>query len=225
MAKETLFARLALIGGVILMLILPLVLTQDWSGISFLETGPIGDTIGGVTAPISGLLGAYLVFLALKAQVKANVIQKEAMEKQQNELFKRDTLGYIERQKEKIESSLGGLFENRNILKNVDPESVKFNIWMVQNIQRVKHTMMQTYLFLDFVNHKSKIEKDDPILRQLLNDFYLNFEAHELTLLSKIDRNIRWDSADVNAKELLPIIKIILQELEVINKEIVQKII
>lgn len=73
MTKETHFAKIALITGIALMLVLPWVLTNFSSFISFdSTTGPIGDTIGGITTPISGLLGAYLVFLALKAQVKAN---------------------------------------------------------------------------------------------------------------------------------------------------------
>ena len=70
------------------MLGLPLLLTRDWSGISFMKTGPIGDTIGGITAPISGLLGAYLVFLALKAQVKANeIIQDQIRVQKSDELL------------------------------------------------------------------------------------------------------------------------------------------
>lgn len=72
MHSETRYAKLALVIGIILMLGLPWLLTREIGMISFLNTGPIGDTIGGITAPISGLLGAYLVFLALKAQVKAN---------------------------------------------------------------------------------------------------------------------------------------------------------
>ena len=72
MFKETRHAKIALGAGIILMLFLPWLLTREFGIISFLNTGPIGDTIGGITAPISGLLGAYLVFLALKAQVKAN---------------------------------------------------------------------------------------------------------------------------------------------------------
>lgn len=38
------------------------------------STGVIGDTIGGITAPIVGILGAILVFYALLEQIKANKI-------------------------------------------------------------------------------------------------------------------------------------------------------
>lgn len=38
------------------------------------ETGPIGDTIGGLTAPIIGLIGSLLVYYSFKAQLRANKI-------------------------------------------------------------------------------------------------------------------------------------------------------
>jgi len=50
----------------------PIIFTQDWSSIDFSNTGEIGDTIGGITAPIIGFVSAVLVYLAFDAQVKAN---------------------------------------------------------------------------------------------------------------------------------------------------------
>lgn len=41
---------------------------------SFTNSGQIGDTIGGTTAPFIGLLSAVLVYRALQAQIKANEI-------------------------------------------------------------------------------------------------------------------------------------------------------
>jgi hypothetical protein len=38
----------------------------------FTKTGSIGDTIGGITAPIINILGAILIFISFKEQVKAN---------------------------------------------------------------------------------------------------------------------------------------------------------
>jgi len=52
----------------------------------FSTTGQIGDTIGGITAPIINLLGALLVYVSFKAQIEANRIQAKALsdEKQLN---------------------------------------------------------------------------------------------------------------------------------------------
>jgi len=63
----------------IIILFIPALLTQtSWFLWDFSQVGQVGDTIGGVTAPFVGLLGAYLVYQAFDAQVKANEIQSEA---------------------------------------------------------------------------------------------------------------------------------------------------
>jgi hypothetical protein len=46
----------------------------------FANTGQIGDTIGGLTAPIINLAGAILVFMSFREQVEANRIQWEKIE-------------------------------------------------------------------------------------------------------------------------------------------------
>lgn len=61
-----------IIIAVVLVFISPFIFSQFKSGISFIGKGEIGDTIGGITSPIIGIMGAILVYLALKEQVKAN---------------------------------------------------------------------------------------------------------------------------------------------------------
>ena len=46
-------------------------------GVDFSETGPIGDTIGGIMNPFIALVGILLTFLAFYMQIKANQIQKQ----------------------------------------------------------------------------------------------------------------------------------------------------
>jgi hypothetical protein len=68
-------AEVILIVGIILILTAPWIVSLRSGIVSFNDsTSVIGDTIGGITAPITGLIGAYLVYLALKEQVKANRI-------------------------------------------------------------------------------------------------------------------------------------------------------
>lgn len=45
--------------------------------LDFSETGPIGDTIGGIMNPFIALVGILLTFLAFYMQIKANQIQKQ----------------------------------------------------------------------------------------------------------------------------------------------------
>lgn len=48
-------------------------LRSGW--IDFSNTGEIGDTIGGLTAPVIGIIGAWLVFLSFREQWITNQIQ------------------------------------------------------------------------------------------------------------------------------------------------------
>jgi len=67
-------ARIFLVIGVLVILLMPFLLTLEvfHDRFNFSETGQIGDTIGGITSPFLNLIGAILVFYALRAQVKAN---------------------------------------------------------------------------------------------------------------------------------------------------------
>lgn len=76
-----------IVGGIIL-LFAPLLLTREYifEALDFSDTGEIGDTIGGITAPIIGLIGALLVYYSFRAQIEMNRIQWEAIKDQRKEL-------------------------------------------------------------------------------------------------------------------------------------------
>jgi len=73
----------------------PYLLTQFSSGISFLGTGEIGDTIGGITAPFVNLLAAYLVYKSFTAQIRANAQQRDDHNEQMEVLKKEHRFTYI----------------------------------------------------------------------------------------------------------------------------------
>lgn len=67
--------------------------------LDFSQTGPIGDTIGGIMNPFIALVGILLTFLAFYMQIKANQIQKQlfldglaAEKKKETDLEKKDAL-------------------------------------------------------------------------------------------------------------------------------------
>ena len=62
-------------------IILPM-MNKCWSLGLGTETGVIGDSIGGMTAPFFGLLNAIIVYLAFQQQIRANEIQKQALEEE-----------------------------------------------------------------------------------------------------------------------------------------------
>ncbi|WDO14535.1 hypothetical protein MH928_07515 [Flavobacterium sp. WW92] len=70
--------------GIPICIIAPFACTQlDW--INFNTTGPIGDTIGGTTAPFINVMAAILVFLALRAQIDANLLIQDQIDRQEIE--------------------------------------------------------------------------------------------------------------------------------------------
>lgn len=67
---------------------LTIVFTQFSLFFSFENTGEIGDTIGGITAPFMSFFGSILVYLALKSQIDANTEFKRQFERQyEDQLF------------------------------------------------------------------------------------------------------------------------------------------
>lgn len=66
------------LAAAVLVLALPALLTQTAVTIfNFSQTGQVGDTIGGITAPFIGLLSAYLIYKAFIVQVESNKIQSK----------------------------------------------------------------------------------------------------------------------------------------------------
>ena len=54
---------------------------------SFIDKGQIGDTIGGITNPLIGIVGSLLTFFAFWVQYQANVQQRKQFD---DELTKRE---------------------------------------------------------------------------------------------------------------------------------------
>lgn len=96
--KEIKWAKWLLVMGAVVVLIAPFILTQNFGLFSFSETGPIGDTIGGITSPITSLIGSLLVFLALKAQIDANELVRQQFEQQKTDDTQRKTSTYLTEQ-------------------------------------------------------------------------------------------------------------------------------
>lgn len=90
--------------GILFAIIAPILFTQNWTSIDFTETGEIGDTIGGITAPIIGVLSILLLFYTLWEQVSFNKKQKELSNDEQ---FKSTFFNLLQAQREIIEKIAG----------------------------------------------------------------------------------------------------------------------
>lgn len=73
----------------VVILTLPYLLTREYGWFDFTETGQIGDTIGGITAPFIAVCSAYITFLAFWVQYTYNKRQKTDLfqERFENNLF------------------------------------------------------------------------------------------------------------------------------------------
>ncbi|MCX2838388.1 hypothetical protein OQ279_09505 [Salinimicrobium sp. MT39] len=88
---------LLIVIGIVL-ISFPLLFIQDLGFISFSDKGYIGDRISDTTAIFISFIGSVLLYLTLKAQVKANrEIQKRFKIQQENEKLEKLTLRYKER--------------------------------------------------------------------------------------------------------------------------------
>lgn len=92
-------------------IVAPYLFTRNWGLISFDNTGQIGDTIGGITAPIVGLVSIYLLYHTLIEQSKFNKQQTEFNKQQSiiahNEQFKTTLFSLLQEQRDIMEKMQG----------------------------------------------------------------------------------------------------------------------
>ena len=134
-----------LILGLILILFSSLIIFTRpalWEFFDFSKTGQIGDTIGGITAPIINIVGAILIYISFKAQINANKIQ-----------FK---LLYEEIQNQQKDKNFQVTLELFQSLKN-DYQNVNYNSFSGQAALNSYSNEIQTYWDEQrFINHTKK---------------------------------------------------------------------
>lgn len=110
--------KIILILAVVFTIVAPFLFTRDFGWESFEDTGQIGDTIGGITAPIIGILSIYLLYRTLKEQNEFN--QKQSIIAH-NEQFKSTFFLLLQEQRD-IMYKLQGKFD---YLKSTDVGQVE----------------------------------------------------------------------------------------------------
>ncbi|WP_426491262.1 hypothetical protein [Hymenobacter sp. 102] len=92
LSNTTRWAVWTIVLGALLSLVLPWALTHFHSGISFAETGPIGDTIGGITGPVLNFTGLLVVYFSLREQFLSNQIQIQHFAEEQQRSANENTI-------------------------------------------------------------------------------------------------------------------------------------
>lgn len=80
--------------GLVMIIIVPMFFTQLHIFFDFTNTGEIGDTIGGLTAPIIGIFSSLLIYFSFRAQIKANYIVQSQIDRQKEEEAERREFNY-----------------------------------------------------------------------------------------------------------------------------------
>ena len=85
--SKTNWALIIIVLGAVLACILPWALTsRSWFGISFHDTGPVGDTIGGIAGPVLNFAGLLVIYFSLREQLAANYLQREELDEQKKQI-------------------------------------------------------------------------------------------------------------------------------------------
>ncbi len=152
---------------IMIILISPFLVTRDWLGwIDFRATGQIGDTIGGITAPLVGLIAALLVYIGFREQYKANVSQWAALEEEKNIRKKESELRDLERNERKKN-------ENQELVWNILGEEYRkaseyFNIAKLpENREKSECEIIRITIEADLVFLNINLD----LIEILLNEF------------------------------------------------------
>ncbi|BFP40455.1 hypothetical protein FGF1_13000 [Flavobacteriaceae bacterium GF1] len=161
--------------------IIPWLFTRNvsWLGIGFDDTGQIGDTIGGLTAPFLNGISIIVLYLAFQAQIKANA-QFQAMEERKvnlDEYYSLLTrLPEISKHFEELSANIGY------------GQPTHLAEYMIEN--ELRHVTLWLIEFEELLIRTSKAKAEDNRLKirmAYLFEIYL-FEHIDL-ILSQFDRH------------------------------------
>lgn len=175
-------ALLALILGAILVLILPYFITREIGFIDFSETGNIGDTIGGITSPIVGFVGAILVYYALLEQIKANRIIQDQLNDQKVDESQKRIVNYLNGQLDVVRTDINDyeFIEVGSITRNEKVYLGGDGLCKFLELYKKEKTENEEELFLD-VYHLEKFR----LLLEYINEFVTDLVADKVSIDDK----------------------------------------
>lgn len=180
MKKEILQkAQITITIGIVLMLGAPFLLTITGLLPFNSSTASIGDTIGGITAPIASLIGSILVFYALKAQIDANKAIQQQIDRQKREEGKQQTLQYIGQQVDIVRKDI----ESFSLVYNVGSEFGGSSQYMVKTGLEAISEYVRRLQYFGETEHNGLIHESNPRLAQ----FYYLLELIN-QLITKINK-------------------------------------
>jgi len=182
-----------------------------WQAYDLTNTGQIGDTIGGITAPFINLLGALLVYISFKEQNRANKIQSE----QNSFILLHGLFKELKAEFSNLTFSTKSVKDGK-IYKGSKAQSVFIEILTsrINNTDFQKNSFFKEYLFLmgnitifiDIVHESTASEKEKKYVLRLFHFLYLAkiktqlLEILELTQAVNIHEDFNSLLADAERK-------------------------
>lgn len=202
-----------LVTGIIGVIVAPWLFTRPtplgWNSLNFSNTGEIGDTIGGITAPFVGLVSILLLWWTLRAQLEFNAKQDKINDEQKkfndaNRIMSMEA--HILHMNENLSfgfSGLGRTLEGRGVeslhllADNGDVRIVMSELEHV--ISRVHVIETALCAMLDFLE-RSQIEKEEKAasygMSEMyladINTFYGNVATHRVNWIASKD-DLHWE--------------------------------
>jgi hypothetical protein len=173
-----------------------------WVEFNLSETGNIGDTIGGITAPIINLFGAYLLYISLKEQIIANEKIFDATLNQRKDhnfeivlktfLDLKSDLLSLEYKKFKSTAALNAFINNFNETWNED----EFWQHLGQPIYLESIFIISQYDFIIFqINDGNIRDEEKSILQTMIINYYISRLENPMNVINQqlIKFNARTD--------------------------------
>lgn len=112
----------------LLLFALPILFSSDSYFIAFnSSTGFVGDTIGGITAPFTSLIGSILVYLALKAQIEANKLVQNQFKKQEEDEVYRKQLNLFDNRLNILKEEINNFYYSYFSHNPLDPQKYNYH--------------------------------------------------------------------------------------------------
>ena len=158
-----------MVTGILCIIITPFLFTHFGSGIDFTTsyTNNIGGTIGGITAPFTGILGSILVYFALKEQVTANKLIQKQLDEQKLSDEESKVVTYLKQQLEIIIKDIENFSHKEKSSKTID--GVKTDFEKIKTGSDAIYKYLAMYVVLNTHHNDRNYEEDIYQLQQLEN--------------------------------------------------------
>ncbi len=204
-----------LVVGVLAICIAPCLLTRhalfNLRFFDFTQTGQIGDTIGGITAPIVGLISILLLWWTLKSQQEFNSTQEKINQEQRlfndaNRLMSMEAhILHLDENMTFYFSGLNSVLPGKGVASLYLLEKNGTNNQIVRT--ELEHLVARVYVIdsavCSMVNFlkQSQLSKEEitasiclaEMYLSSINSFYKNVECHKIDWISSMN-DLHWDS-------------------------------